>query len=146
MSYPDPANGVHSNGIVLLTILTTIKEDIECLEAKVIFDTIMRLPDEFICPSKNADRTLTSSLNHYTLLKHVPRLKQICSLDLNRHRDTIAVKRLRVAHLESCCICSYLPSLTCGMALQLMSAKVFSYITVVAGEPPSQLSKTTQHH
>lgn len=64
MSYPDPANGVHSNGIVLLTILTTIKEDIECLEAKVIFNTIMRLPDEFICPSKNADRTLTSSLNH----------------------------------------------------------------------------------
>lgn len=62
MVQPDSHNWTHYLPLVLLSIHTKIKEDLDCSPTELTFGTSLRLPGDFVCPNCHSVPTPSEAL------------------------------------------------------------------------------------
>ena len=68
---PDPSNWTEFLPLIMLTLRTTVKEDLTCSPAQLVFGTTLRLPAQFVSPSTPvSDLDPSSYADRLTLAMH----------------------------------------------------------------------------
>jgi len=80
--------------LALLGIYTTLKEDLKCTAAELVYDTSLRLPGEFLNPHLFL---IADPASYVTLLNRSDRTYK---LNLNGRRDSVSIDRLKPAHID----------------------------------------------
>ena len=67
-SYPNPTNWTDILPIILLGVRTTLKDDLQCTAAELVYDTTLPLPGEFF-DSSTVEDAVPDPFNYVTRLK-----------------------------------------------------------------------------
>ena len=83
-SYPNPTNWSDILPIILLGIHTTLKDDLHCTVAELVYGTTLRLPGEFFYSSTAAD-PVTDPCNYVTRLRAA--IQQLKAVPPRQHQN-----------------------------------------------------------
>ena len=83
-SYPNPTNWTDILPIVLIGICATLKDDLQCTAAELVYGTILRLPGEFF-DSSTVKHAVADPFNYVTRLKAA--MRQLKAVPPRQHQS-----------------------------------------------------------